>query len=575
MTKFKKIIAATLAATLCLTPSFTNMMNDIPVQAAASTTAGYSATMNIPDDKLSSTSKVVSYGGGGQLSLSGTGWNAKNGVYTCPANTTKNALSSGWVNTAMLRKNKFECSIQVPNNSRTNTEAKMQKLVTASVQFRTGSRPSGYSHNIPLNIVRDTANSTSSKLVYRVTSMFSNYGTQRKLTLNFGSNLKAYETVVKNAATCTGDYNCTNTEAYLIDGTGERVHLQINKKNSGITSAQYSKWLNMLVRFVNSVSDITGIQHKNIYIMFEDETSPNPNCDHFVISNDGEGVTVKMSLNYTPAVLKTIKEGTLDWGLMHELAHCYSFKSSNTKFAEAYNYNLDDVHTNVRAMTALQNCTQLRTVNISLDGTNVGNYSVAMHKAYLSNTSSDLFKMLEVFYKYTKNSSSNWVVLEKYFKGNVESAYLNNDVVYGAIETINGSDCSYTYGKYSSKPIIFETADTYRYINGLYYLCKNTTGYGSTKANFKKFLKTYVGAEVFASFIDHQTNNSDLGEAIKSDVRGDLTLNKVANSTDVTWFNGYMNNTRGLSAEGAYNADYNKDGYINSADKSAISAAIK
>lgn len=580
MSKFKRMIAATLAATICLTPSFAFQMNDITAHAA-STTAGYSAMMNIPDTAITTASSKVKYGGGGYMTFTGTNWTASNNVYTCAANKSKKKLSTGWIASQMLRKYKAEFTVEIPKtyfigkNSSTVRVGEVKELVSASVSFRTPGRQAGSEHSLPLTITEDIKNSTEDTYVYKCTSAFSSYGTEMKCIINCNSDskdrLKSYETKVKYVVRSTGDIGYTNSDAYLSDGTGEKVHVQIDLQNSGISSAQYNKWLSMLVRFVNSVSDITGIQHKNIYVMFNEEMSSTPNCDHFVISGDGESVVVKMSPNYP--INDTIKACQLDWGLMHELAHCYSFKTSNKTFAQAFNYNLDDVHTNVRAVTAMQNCSQLRSIEVVLDGVNVGNYKKAWYNAYLKKSNEQYFKMLYPYYKYTTRVSNGWVNLEKYFNGRVETALLNNDVVYGAIETINEGS-SYTYGKYSSKPLIFETADTYRFINGFYYLCKNTSGYGATKANYKKFIKDFVGAEVYAAFIDTTTNESELWEAKKSNVKGDLTLDKKVNSNDITWLDGYMKNTKGLSPEGAFNADYNKDGYINTADRTAISNLI-
>ena len=134
---------------------------------------------------------------------------------------------------------------------------------------------------------------------------------------------------------------------------------------------------------------------------------------------------------------------------------------------------------------------------------------------------------------------------------------------------------------YWYKDILFKSPDTYRFINSMYYLSKNaaSNGYGATKENFKKFLKEFAGANVFANFVK-STNKSSLGEASVSKIKGDLNLDKKVNSTDIIFADRYFAdnynaNNNGLSPEGAFNFDMNSDGYINQEDLNQLKKLAK
>jgi len=354
-------------------------------------------------------------------------------------------------------------------------------------------------------------------------------------------------------------------------------------KTDGFTTEETKNYMKMLCRYVNSLSDITGIKRKDVYVMFDELNGcpgeyPNecPCMTIGTISSDDSVPLVLMPRSYSTTAFKnTVKNCQLDWGMMHELSHCYSFATDNKHFASAYNYTGDDVSTNVRGVTALQNCSQLRSTYVVKGSTNVGNYTTALINAtYSFEGERPFYEVINVFGKYAKKYG--WVSLEKLYGGDFDSPNIINGVVYGAIESLKYDKNS----KYYNKDIKFTSADTYRFINNLYYLSKNASGYGKSKEQFKSFIKNFVGVNVFGDFINFKSNDSSLYEAGISDIKGDLNLDGRLTSADITEANKYFAdnynlNNNGLTPEGAFNFDMNSDGYINQEDLNKLKKSIK
>ena len=589
MKPIKSLIAAVSALTLCITPFALNNAPAATVSYAASSTAGTASTLSIPDNNIELNLSRRRYGGGAGFAASGNGWDTSDGGNTLSSSAKyKSRVSIGWLNNgSKITKRNFYVTLQVPKSCTTSP----RELIEINVQYQEGSHSEGSMtlNNEKLQITNITpANSSVNK--YSIVVPFSAYGDKFKVNVDFTHNgaytLQNQLTTVSSFAVSDADIGYTHCDATY--SSGESIHMLL--KTDGASTEETRQYMRMLCRYMNSLSDITGIKHKNIYVMFDEPHTTCPQCNHFVMSSDGTTVVVMMPENYGNfgansgliSYKDTLKNCQLDWGLMHELAHCYSFTSKDSRFAAVYNYSLDDAHTNARGAVALQNCAQLRNIEVVLDGHKLGKYNTALTKARDLYSSDPIFQVIGVFGKYGSTVTDGWVKLEKYFSGTYngengqfESPNIINGVVYGAQEVID--EKSY----YWYKDILFKSPDTYRFINSMYYLSKNaaSNGYGASKENFKKFLKEFAGANVFANFVK-STNKSSLGEASVSKIKGDLNLDKKVNSTDITFANRYFAdnynaNNNGLSPEGAFNFDMNSDGYINQEDLNQLKKLAK
>lgn len=571
----KKILSAVLAASLCLSATFTNI-STISQKASAATSAGTSTTLSIPDANIKISTKRFSNGSGVSIPLTASCCTTSGDFYICN-NTGSPSISTDWVaNQDMLRKRNVTFSVEISNTlisklGATNNPDMIKKLFNIKYTARSKNASGSY---------RKTGSPRTVEK-YTVTKMHESYQTHSGYTrynivanvVPFGTELKA-DLVVnrsylsanaikvnKSGAISTGDFD--HAKSTVTCSNGQNIVVEFPYKKASIKVDLYENWLRTVARLASSVSDITGIKYDNVYIVIDDEQTSCPQCDHFAISDDAMNAVVRVDTGTTyNSVIPAMKNGQLDWGLMHEISHCFSFTGTEKTFAQGYNYSVDDVHTNVRGIVAFQNCSQLRNISLVLDGNNVGTYTKAMTNAANQCKGKVLFDALGVFGKYvSKNGQTGWNNLEKYFLAeDTNGALLMNNIVCDARTAMyNGG---YDYNKHK-----FNCDDDYRFINSMYYLCKTDSSYG--KNQFTKYIKEIVTPEVFVNYLD--SCNSALGEASISSLKGDLNLDEKITSADKTLLNQYMNNTKGLLPQAVANADMNGDGYVDQTDVNLLS----
>ncbi|MBQ6180960.1 MAG: hypothetical protein IJK31_04655 [Ruminococcus sp.] len=572
-------IAALCAAAACFFPA--SIIRNAPISDAyaLSATAGSAEALSIPDDSINVDISKMSSGHGGIFPVSGDMWDSKTGglAVTNYRRGPKPAVELPWMSASKsmkLRKMSMFFTIQVPNKENTNSVDKIREAFSIRLKFRTEGLIDGGTtlNNRKFDISLNPLLSTSNTLTYNVRLPISVYGDtfQASIVFNYmGKDTLTEEKVTLSAigmADDPGEYSMCSAK---LPG-GEGVYVTMNTDD--ITPEEQADFMRMLCRYVNSLADITNIHHDDIYIMFDEKYAECPCCDHAIMSYDFSTATVMMPVGYNEHCFKdTVKNRQLDWGLMHEISHCYAFTGYETEFAKAYNFSLDDVHTNIRAITSMQNCLQLRSNNIVKNGVDLGDYTTALINAQPEfDAEKGFYDVINAYGRYASGVQNGWNILEKLFSGEYESPYLTNDVVYSALDTINSSE-NYRYGFDDGEhtQILFKSADTYRFINSMYYLCKNA---GNANYRFNSFICDYMGADEFAGFINEKTNFSELGEANISHLSGDVNLDRTTDISDQERLTGYMNNTQGLSPEGAFNADFDKNGYIDQNDFMSLSA---
>ena len=120
--------------------------------------------------------------------------------------------------------------------------------------------------------------------------------------------------------------------------------------------------------YANSLSKTTGVKHETLYICLDHPEVPgapsfsangqvNSICDKFGYVGFGKGLTGEE--------LKHISSGNdvITWTAMHEIAHSYACYVNPSTFLDKYGF-ADDFLTNIRGMTAIQNCDNLHNTKI-------------------------------------------------------------------------------------------------------------------------------------------------------------------------------------------------------------------
>ena len=200
---------------------------------------------------------------------------------------------------------------------------------------------------------------------------------------------------------------------------GENIHITMQYN---CTQENIETWLKTLSRYVNSLSNITGVKRNNIYIFeFADQLCICPCDDGYVIpANNPIHAVLVPSASWGPTysdVQQSIQDSpdSIHLLYLHELGHCYATK----KFNNTFNCNIDDGNTNARGITAMQNCTELNQTVLYANG-NLGTYNVAFRNLADSKYGETVnFKILNMFANYIQEygDKNGWAILEKYFEG--------------------------------------------------------------------------------------------------------------------------------------------------------------
>ena len=560
----KKQIACVLSATVIMfsavAPGAVNYSSLCrPVTAyAASQSAGTVSAMSIPDSDIKFFSVNMTEDDDQPIEFSSKAdwkYEPPSKTYNCPRGKLKEPLSIT-ISTYTLNRQTIHCVLTVPNNSELNTAEKIKKLVTISVTHSNGSKYA-VSDQFGLEVEKDEKSSSKRRNVYILKSTIISYYGESDVALHFDSKLKEHDVSVSKCTLSAADKGYSYST--VTDGKGQRLHIAI-QKTKDVSDARYDEWLRSLGRYISSLSDITSIEYKDIYVIFDDPTVVQPTscCDYrYDAYGQADGILIKFPKDTSSFYCKQISAGKLDWGIIHEISHAYSRLNGISRSYELFNTAGDEGLVNVRALTAIQNCSQLKNKGITINGMDLGNYMHAMRNSADSYKSNALFDQLYIYDKYGNSFSDGWAVIEKIMLGQygeMSSAALN-----GAIEFVNEAD-GYEYGS----SIRFDTRDTLRFINVLYTLCINHPEFGPSREDFKRFLSEFAGIGIFAHYYNERTRNSNY--YIKNNVFSDINGDRIFNADDLQALKDFVSGSGTLAPEGVYQADYNQDGYVNEKD---------
>lgn len=565
----KRIIAGALSAAI-ITSSAAGI-GPIPCKylieavsaSAASNTAGSVWAMYIADSEITFRNNYYKSGGRENIEFtSKASWKYEPAAksYKCPAGKSKQDLSKHISGNALSRQT-LQCTVTVPNNSAVNTAEKIKELVSLNVMNTCAGSSTSVNNTFGLEFTKNSKSSNNKKAVYTMTGTFISYYGDSTISLQFDSKLRDYEVSVSDCALISA--NSGYDYSKVTDSKGQNLHLSI-MKSPDIDAKKYEEWLRSLGRYISSLSDITEITYKDIYISFDDPTVAQPSsCCDYIKDETGRsvGILIKFNPNTSRYQCEQIMAGMLDWGLLHELSHAYSRLNSNNKSYEAFGSAGDEGLVNVRALAAVQNCTQLKNKHICLNGRDLGNYIHALKNAADEHSTNALFDQLYIYDKYGSSFINGWATIENIMLG--RNSEMNIDALNGAIDFISGSD-GYDYGGSESSSICFDSRDTIRFINVLFALCQNHPDYGTSREDFRDFLNDYVGIEVFAHYYSEWTKDRNCYN--KSIILHDINGDRVFDSNDLQALKDFAEGKRNLAPEGIYQADYNQDGYVNEHD---------
>lgn len=195
------------------------------------------------------------------------------------------------------------------------------------------------------------------------------YGTEFTLT-------SAYFSGVENLAVARCNYISNSSDyvkAQAKTPDGENIFVSVR---NNINESAFSEWLKTITMYINSLKDVTGFSRGTMYMLMDDSTSNNAYSANYKLDVKEEinGFT-SFSVSATNEALEFMDTNPhgITWCILHELSHSYACHTANNTFDTNYNYH-DEVHTNVRGITAIQNCDNIRDMLI-YDGGAVGTYN--------------------------------------------------------------------------------------------------------------------------------------------------------------------------------------------------------
>lgn len=211
----------------------------------------------------------------------------------------------------------------------------------------------------PVRIISPASVNKISDTQYELRYNFITYGTELWFETSYFSGVTDFSASYCNFRSESYDY--LKAEATTPDGENLFVCIPANVDRTSL-----QKWMKNIVMYINSLSDVTGFSRGTMYMLFNDAECPTAHSANYKLDSKKEinGFTV-FGLHTTEETLAVMAEekNAISWCVMHELSHSYACHTANNTFDTNYNYH-DEVHTNVRGITAIFNCENIRNIDI-------------------------------------------------------------------------------------------------------------------------------------------------------------------------------------------------------------------
>ncbi len=463
---------------------------------------------------------------------------------------------------SILGRYKVKFTVQDSSLTKSSLENSLKIMVSAKNADRT---KWGAERDFPVSVV-STGNNT-----FQVESHIIAYGTTLNIwtkDVQFSSNTKISATSISGE---NSDYRLIKTNVSGAENVYALVPKQAvlaNGTKQTITTVNYEKWAKRMCTYLNSLANVTGLHKGYTYISFNNDFEPGAGCsdkDAYSQYDDNATCIVSYKTDYSKNTVQNIYYGRnyMEWIELHELSHCYRYQVVNNRsndFSAYYWPGSDETTTNVRGLTALQNCTNLKNVQVVF-GNNIGTYATILNKTMASGEKHHLFKFADSLVDFALSRGDGWDILEHYFKGTnakkmneFSPSSLAAFQEYTGIKVANGADVE---------------GGTKRYVNSLCFLYMYSWGKTTfNKYEFKSFLSQMANYGLTVANIQEYVTwecNEDLG---------DINNDGEINAQDYNLLRNYILNTQSLSYAEQLRADMDKNGTLNAFDSILLKAKI-
>ncbi|MBP1566123.1 MAG: dockerin type I repeat-containing protein [Oscillospiraceae bacterium] len=334
----------------------------------------------------------------------------------------------------------------------------------------------------------------------------------------------------------------TNDEYYTIETTsnGDDLYACV-PYDKNVSTETYKKWAKRVCLYMNSLKDVTNVSYDKLFLSFRYAHMPKDAgayCSSVSDLNETPFVTYGVFANEVFNNVLKSDINSIEWVELHEISHAYRIGDD---FSENYIYN-DEVYTNLRGLTAIQNCDAIRNLKIIYEDATYKNYT----RAYGDERSSDdyHFNMGKKYVNCIHNLSSDWTIFEDFFKGKDYSNNFTNKEFKNALSTFSKKTGYYSY-----------TLPAKRFVNSLFALYK-ICGERYIVPTFENFVETYFGWSLIKDFAKSEIYNSN----------GDINFDEKKTLNDATILSTYLNCNVELNESQLERADVDSNGVVDNYD---------
>ncbi len=274
-------------------------------------------------------------------------------------------------------------------------------------------------------------------------------------------------------------------------------------RRSTATDDNIKAWAKRSCLLINALKEITGNSVGTLYMYLDDPKTvlANGNVNTaYKADYISFGAYTGYSVAASTTIINSIASGRneLTWVQLHEVSHCYCENSIRKNFG----YVSDDVCTNVRHLSAIGNCTNLKNVNIVINdgdekyGFKYNTFFDKKFPVYISNDSAMMMGKAMV----NIANKTSWDRIETALSNNTAS---NSNWSYTNADNIHLAEI--VRKKYGFNIPSQKYDEYYKFINSLrsiYVRCfrKNRV----IDDEFTAFLDQYFGDVLMREFVDVQ-----------------------------------------------------------------------
>ncbi len=383
------------------------------------------------------------------------------------------------------------------------------------------------------------------------------------------------ETVCSEACVCgeNSDYRLVKTNVADAENVYALVPKQVvlaDGSQKEISHGQFHQWAKRVCMYLNSLSDVTGIQKGYSYLSFCNDYGTGTGCtDPYAYSlfDDNATCVVSYSTASCGDILRGIYDGaqTMEWIELHELSHCYHYQvveGLRNAFDAYYSPGSDETTANVRGLTALQNCTNLRDVTLHFDGC-TGSYATILQQKLERGDTSATIRFAASLVNYAVDRGAyGWEMLEAYCRGTDGKQI--NDLLPDSLCAFQ----TYTGIRVADGEAI--TRATLKYVNTLCFLYMHAgSKLAFNPAEFIAFLAEQVKYDLTTSnlrrYLILECNNG----------LGDIDQDGWVTPLDVLQLEEHLAHIKFLSDAELLRADLNRDGKVNLSDFILLKAVVR